>query len=208
MSNSDFFIRPKGEIQIVLHNGGTYDLYTDTFSTDAEVIESKTIPNLIVSNASILMAMRMAPGVAGKVHSSVVGEKSFVDYGLGYLAVGTGSRVVNPSVTSLASEVTRKPFKEWVFIDPITGGVSVKPTNILKLSAQFMNEPHGGSNSPVAITEMGIFGGTNQLDSYNSSVTPIDVEYSGGGIMFNYKAFEAWNKPFGSTLTINWKITF
>ena len=218
MSISDFFIKPAGEIEVFLHNGGTYDIKNNIFSPDAEIIDHVVIPNLIVFNASVLMAARMAPGSApgnvasgGKVYSRVAGENDYIKYGITHLAIGTGSKNVDPSVTSLQSEVYRKKFDSWVFINESDGMVSEnRPTNILKLSTTFQNEPHIGSmdGQTIPIREMGLFGGVNDLSSYGSTSTPINVENTNGGIMFNYKAFDVWNKPYNSKLTINWKITF
>ena len=219
MANIDTYRKPKGDIQIVLHNGGVYDIKSNSFSPDAEIIKEIEIPNLIVSDASILMAMRMAPGktttnlsatpaIQGDVYDPA--NNDFVDFGLTHLALGTGSYAnLNLGINKLDNEICRKPFNAWSFILP-NGNTSSTPTNILKLSTTFTNDTglHQGGN-PAPITEMGLFGGTKDRLSYVSSTNPaIEVNEKDGGIMFNYKTFDVWNKPLNSSLTINWKITF
>jgi hypothetical protein len=211
MPNSDIYIKPIGEIQIILHSEGKYDIETKSFGNSVDIIKVIEIPNLIVSDASVLMAARMAPGAADKVYSSEVGKNDFVQYGLTHLAIGVGSNdIVTPEVNLLKSEVFRKPFDSWAFINPY-GEKSVVPTNILLFSTTFSQEEglHSGTQ-PVAITEMGIFGGLDDLSSYNptNNGVKIPVSEKNGGVMFNYKKFDVWNKPLNSSLTINWKITF
>lgn len=206
MTNQDNFMKPQGYITMVLHNGGSYDIKTNSFSDDANIIDTVEFPNLIVSNASILMASRMAPSITG--HINVPTNTHYYSSGITHLALGVGASsttVVTPSVNKLSNEVCRKKFDQWTFID-VNGNVSSSyPTNVLKFSTTFSNQPHIGSyaGEAVPLTEMGLFGGGISLDGNSTPINDID-----GGTMFNYKVFDVWNKPMGSSLTIMWKITF
>ena len=111
---------------------------------------------------------------------------------------------------SLQNETIRKKITSWAFVDE-NGDISDKETNILKLTTLFnendlSSEENGtlfelaSSNSSKAydrhfIVEMGLFGG-DATDDANT------------GYIFNYKLFPAWNKIEGSSLLINWIITF
>ena len=111
---------------------------------------------------------------------------------------------------SLQNETIRKKITSWAFVDE-NGDISDKETNILKLTTLFnendlSSEENGtlfelaSSDSSKAydrhfIVEMGLFGG-DATDDANT------------GYMFNYKLFPAWNKIEGSSLLINWIITF
>ena len=111
---------------------------------------------------------------------------------------------------SLQNETIRKKITSWAFVDE-NGDISDKETNILKLTTLFnendlSSEENGtlfelaSSDSSKAydrhfIVEMGLFGG-NATDDANT------------GYIFNYKLFPAWNKIEGSSLLINWIITF
>ena len=111
---------------------------------------------------------------------------------------------------SLQNETIRKKITSWAFVDE-NGDISDKETNILKLTTLFnendlSSEENGtlfelaSSDSSKAydrhfIVEMGLFGG-DATDDANT------------GYIFNYKLFPAWNKIEGSSLLINWIITF
>lgn len=176
-SNNDMFKTPEGYIGIVMHKGGTYDVTTDSFSPDTEIIEKAEFPNLIVNKASVLMARRMAPGSAVNVNTGA----NIAD-GLQYLAVGTGvgtGTTQNPEAavltqTVLRTELFRKEFTSWTFVDA-AGNNTNTPTNILKLATTFLEAEAVG-----ALVEMGLFGGdaTATRDS---------------GHMFNYKTFPVNN---------------
>jgi hypothetical protein len=116
--------------------------------------------------------------------------------------------------TTLQNETIRKPFISWAFLNEDGSVVEVtdsNPTgasNILKLTALFdeqdLSSESGGTleneDSATAydrhfITEMGLFGG----DATDDKDT---------GHMFNYKLFASWNKVEGSSLLVNWIITF
>ena len=206
MANQDVFMKPQGHITMVLHNGGHYNIKTNNFSKDADIVKKIEIPNLIVSNASILMASRMAPGLTGYT-SNIPTNAKYYSHGITHLALGVGTSpttVVTPSVSSLSDEICRKTIEQWTFIDA-KGDISpTTPTNILKFSTSFTDEPHIGSyvGKTVPLNEMGLFGGGTSLSG------TVDTNNTNGGIMFNYKVFDVWNKPSNSTLTIIWKITF
>lgn len=172
--NNEMFQKPKGEIGIVMHRGGTYDINTDSLTPDAEIIKSIEFPNLIVNKASILMAQRMAPGSAPDVNTG-----TYIPDGLQFLAVGTGygtGDYMNPEpaslvATTLKTELFRKEFTSWTFVDPVSGNNTTTPTNILKLVTTFLE-----SEAVGPLVEMGLFGG-------DASAT------SNSGHMFNYKTF-------------------
>lgn len=202
----DMFTKPVGSIMMTLHNGGVYDISKNEFSEDTDIVRQEEFPNLIVNNASILMAARMAPGKTNN-HVYDTDNANFLDFGLTHLAIGIGRTTDNKpivptlGVSKLSEEVARVKFTSWTFVDN-KGAVSTSPTNIIKLVAEFGDSIHTG-NTPISIMEMGLFGGGKSLDA-----NPIVVSQPNGGIMFNYKTFAEWNKQSTSTLTVTWKITF
>lgn len=206
-NNLEMYKKPQGKVNMILHDGGKYNNNTGKIE-GGKIITQKTIKNLIVNDASLLMACRMHP------NDSETGE-NFVSNGLQYLAVGVGilqddeqpyNPTNNPVDTtrwdlqnppsenyndaSLKGEIFRKKFTGIDFVDPNSGDVSDYPTNILRLETTFNeNEAIG------PLTEMGIFGGDYSEEN--------NKQY-----MFNYKTFAVWNKPEGSRLTIIWELTF
>lgn len=186
-NNNDIFKTPEGYIGMVLHKGGTYDATTDSFSPDTEIIKKADFPNLIVNKASILMARRMAPGSDVNMNTG-----THIDDGLQYLAVGTGvgtgdtqnPEAANLTQTALRSELFRKEFTSWTFVDA-AGNNTTTPTNILKLATTFLEAEAVG-----ALVEMGLFGGDA-------------TDAAGSGHMFNYKTFPVWNKPNDARLNVS-----
>lgn len=215
-TNLDNYNVPSGSVLMLLHNGGTLNEKCDNI-INGTILARREIKNLIVNDASKLMAMRMAPGnVEGHLNNSgnyipgsTDGEKQ--SSGLKYLAVGTGTltnpdlpydEIENPSTWNLqkppseeittnrlSGELFRKKFTDWKFLDS-TGNLAPSPTNILLLSTTFLEDEAVGP-----IVEMGLFGGDSANDDPNT------------GIMFNYKTFKVWNKE-DCRLSIVWKITF
>ena len=97
--------------------------------------------------------------------------------------------------TRLIHETARKPITTWAFVDPTDNTlISNVPTKVLKLTTLFPDEEIENSDDRY-IVEMGLFGG----DASNDLNT---------GYMFNHKMFAPWNKIEGSSLLINWFITF
>jgi hypothetical protein len=115
-------------------------------------------------------------------------------------------------MTELVHEIYRKQITSWSFLDT-KGNVSDTETNIIKLTTLFTAEEAPGQY----IVEMGLFGGDANVvdyDSINNSVH-IDEYCKDGNVngkkkghLFNYKVFKSWNKIEGSSLLINWIITF
>ena len=136
-----------------------------------------------------------------------------------------GEYLYNPSVFTpadeqktlncLLHETIRKKITSWAFVNG-DGTISDTETNILKLTTLFdehdLSSEEGGTlynltdekGEPISdelkhdrhfIVEMGLFGG-NASDAANS------------GYMFNHRLCAAWNKIEGSSLLINWTITF
>lgn len=217
LKNEEKFKKPHGQISMILHKGGVYDIKTGSIK-NGEIISQKNIDNLIVDKASVLMAARMAPGaITGSTAAALQGD--FLDHGLQYLAIGVGilkdpskpyDKVTNPVDTTnwdlqdpnqelltdikLQGELFRKPFTSWCFVNP-DGSESQTKTNVLKLVTTFVeNEAIG------PLTEMGLFGGDAQ--DWNNG-TGKDT-----GHMFNYKTYSVWNKPSDARLSISWVITF
>ena len=215
--NNDKYKTPEGSLLMILHRGGNLNQdFSDIIN--GQVVARREIKNLIVNDASKLIAMRMAPGnVEGHLDASnnyvpgvTDGERQ--SNGLKYLAVGTGS-LENPDLpydeetnrstwdlqyppteeittSKLAGELFRKKFTDWKFLDS-SGNLAPAPTNILLLSTTFLEMEAVGP-----LVEMGLFGGDAANDDANT------------GIMFNYKTFKVWNKPEDCRLSIVWKITF
>lgn len=217
MTNNEQFKTPAGQVNMVLHKGGTYNEKTGKLEGVEEIVAEKEVKNLIVNTASQLMAYRMAPLQVSETGTDVTTIKNIL--GLQYLAVGVGilkdptkpyDKVTNPVDTTkwdlqnppaekltdfkLYGELFRKPFTSWAFVDS-NDNVSTTPTNILKIVTTFMETEAVGP-----LTEMGLFGG-NANDW-------TDGAGKDSGLMFNFKSFAVWNKPADSRLTITWRLTF
>jgi hypothetical protein len=147
-------------------------------------VEIRYVQNVIVDDASLLMAQLMSglPAVAP---------------GLTVLAMGTGDPgwdLQNPPIATaaqhlLVNEIERKTFDSVTYIDGL-GNPTVTRTNIVDFETQFLETEAVG-----ALVEMGLFGGTGSTGA-------------GGGTMVNYHTFPVWNKSSTSTLTITWRLTF
>lgn len=192
--------KPVGEIKLIAHRGqGIFRPWTDSMEKDprfgtldlsnVEILKSFEDKNLIVNQASVLMAQRMAPGDLGTA-------------GIGYLALGTGvgtgtqaaPQTEDPTLLALRQEVFRKAITSWTYLDATGKAVASPPngTGVIQFTTTFaVNEAN------YAITEMGLFGGTAS-GSANS------------GSLFNFKVFPVWNKTsaLNASLTIIWTITF
>ena len=210
------FHKPSGEIQMVMHKGGTYNPKTGKLEGVKEIVGEKKTKNLIVNTASKIMAIRMAPLQISETEIPISELESYL--GLQYLAVGHGILmdptklydkitnpvntdlwdVMNPPIealtdTTLVGEGFRKPFSSWSFVDE-TDKVSTTPTNILKLVTTFLETE---ANFPI--TEMGIIcSGEDWNDGAGKDT----------GILFNHKNFPIWSKDSSSRLTVTWRLTF
>jgi hypothetical protein len=146
-------------------------------------IECRTMKNVIVDYASLLMAQLMK-------------ETSGIP-GIMVLAVGTGDPgwdLQNPPIataaqTLLVNELDRKTFNRTYYVDAL-GVESLTRTNRVDFETVFNDTEAVG-----ALVEMGLFGGVN-------------ATIPGGGDMINYMTMPVWNKPATATLTITWRLTF
>lgn len=209
MISGEQFKAPVGHIDMILHKGGEYDIKTGTIKNGA-VIAKKEVKNLIVDNASKLMACRMAPD------RDIDNPGLTLNKGLQYLAVGAGELqkpgeayhptdnkprwdLLSPpsemdighNLVKLHGEIYRKQFTSWCYVEDNADITETnKISNVLKLVTTFMEDEAVGP-----LMEMGLFGG----DATNGPNT---------GYLFNYKTFPVWNKPRDARLTITWKLTF
>ncbi|TCP57985.1 hypothetical protein EV586_102433 [Tumebacillus sp. BK434] len=166
------------------------DVTIQMYKADGTVLKKQELRNLIVKQASVLMARRMAPS------ENVANGFQYLALGKG---VGTGNlqepQVENPDLSALRDEVYRKPITTWRYLNS-DGSVSAAPTHILELTTEILEgEGVPQEAESVPFTEMGLFGGdaSGAKDS---------------GFMFNHKVFPVWNKPIDARLRIVWKITF
>lgn len=189
--------KPVGEIKILAHKGdGIFKPWNDQDSrfgvldlSNVEILDSFEDKNLIVQQASVLMAQRMAPGDLGTG-------------GIGYLAVGTGvgtgttsaPQAEDPTLRALRSEVFRKAITSWTYLDASGNPIGTPPNGVgvIQFTTTFL-----ASEANYGLTEMGLFGGA-ATSAANS------------GQMFNMKVFPIWNKTsaLNASLTIVWTITF
>lgn len=228
--NENIFKKPQGHIAVTMFKG-KYDLKTGKI--DGEILKQYDEHNLIVNQASALMAARMAPdssipritsesttdenGTITSTSSHINDTNYPLQYGFQYLALGSGqldnyasdSDKANylykaessvdteymQSLTQLENELIRNKITSWSFMDT-NNDISDTQTNILKLTTLFdENNEEFKALYGKFIVEMGLFGG-NATDERNS------------GHLFNYKLFNSWNLIEGSSLLINWIITF
>jgi len=182
----------RGEVFLTLRDGS------------GEVLEKRAHRNLIVLDASILVARLMKD-------SQEPSKSLFV------LAVGTGDSGWNPlsppaptnTQRALYSELTRKTFSQTQFID--AGGIPTAiPTNVVDFSAIFTE-----SEAVGPLVEMGLLGGNISTNlSVRNPVTPPNGPYSPlvdlttRETMINYLTFPVINKPATSTLEITWRLSF
>ncbi|MDO8640268.1 MAG: hypothetical protein Q7R33_01890 [Nitrosarchaeum sp.] len=147
------------------------------------LVERREMENVIVDNASLLMAELM------KENSGVQGIMT--------LAVGTGDTgwdlqnppIATASQTALFNELERKTFNSTTYIDSM-GVPTITRTNKVMYETVFT-----AAEAVGALVEMGLFGGTG-------ATAPL------GGTMVNFHTFPVWNKSATATLTISWLLTF
>ncbi len=182
----------KGEIFATLRDART-----------GEVIEQRHIQNLIVRDASILVARLLK-------------SSTEPPHGLFVLAVGTGDSgwdLQNPPAAtdtqrSLYSELTRKVFTSTSFVD--AGGAPVAyPTKVVDFTTTFTE-----SEAVGPLCEMGLIGGN--ISSNMATKNPVSPPNGAYGVtkdltqyetLFNYLTFACINKPPMCTLSLTWRIT-
>lgn len=173
-------------------------------STSGEIQEKREHRNIVVKDASILIARLMKDNQ----------EPPFGAFGL---AVGTGDVGWNPlsppaatnTQRALYSEISRKTFANTQFID--AGGMPVGlPTNVVDFTTTFSE-----SEAVGPLCEMGILGGNvstnlavrNPVSPPNGPYNP-SVNLTNFETLVNYLTFPVISKPATSTLTIVWRLTF
>lgn len=166
------------------------------------VLEEREIRNLIVLDASILVAMLLrAP--------------SSRPLGLNMLAVGTGATgaLLSPDAPDnkqrkLNAEIQRKPFASTTFRDALGNAVAY-PTNICDFTTSFAEAEAVGP-----LTEMGLIATLSSNpsvlnpspDTFPARNTTVDVtEYD---ILVNYLPFPCIAKPSTAVLTITWRLSY
>lgn len=179
-------------------------------ANSGDLIEKREHRNLVVKDASILLARLMkdnleAPSLGIPFHGAFC------------LAVGTGDvgwpLLTPPAPTStqraLYSELSRKTFSNTQFIDA-GGAPTAIPTNVVDFQTTFSE-----SEAVGPLMEMGILGGNvstnllvkNPVSPPNGPYNPL-VDLTTKETLVNYLTFPVITKPPTSTLTIVWRLTF
>lgn len=193
----------------------SYSIRGDVFmelrdATSGGIIEKREHRNLVVKDASILIARLMkdnleAPSLGIPFHGAFC------------LAVGTGDvgwPPLNPPAATITqralySELSRKTFSTTQFIDS-GGAPTAIPTNIVDFQTTFSE-----SEAVGPLVEMGIIGGNvstnllvkNPVSPPNGPYNPL-VDLTTKETLVNYLTFPVISKPPTSTLTIVWRLTF
>jgi hypothetical protein len=194
----DMRMELKGEVFMVMRDGAS-----------GKVQEERHIKNLVVRDASILVARLLKDNAETGLHGAFV------------LAVGTGDTGWDPmsppaptdTQRALYSELTRKRFQTTTFVT--SGGLPVSyPTNIVDYTTVFSEAEAVGP-----LVEMALLGGNI---STNMSVrNPVPTPYGPNSSLaydalhnlsmweteLNYLTFPIVNKPATSTLAITWRLT-
>lgn len=177
--------------------------FTLTDSQTGKILDKRNKKNLIVLDASILVARLLA-------------NNTEPPHGLFVLAVGTGDSGWDPmnppaptnTQRALYAEITRKTFETVQFVDPL--GVPVAyPTKTVDYTTTFTE-----SEAVGPLVEMGIIGGNistnmNVKNPYSPPNGPYDptVDLTTYETLFNYNTFAVVNKPPTATFTVTWRIT-
>ncbi len=189
--NVRYYIR--GDVFFELRDGAT-----------GELQETRTLRNLVVLDASILIAR-------------LVKDNQEPPFGAYVLAVGTGDVGWNPmsppaptnTQRALYAEITRKTFADTQYIN--SGGLPVAiPTNVVDFTTTFTE-----SEAVGPLVEMGLIGGNistnlavkNPVSPPNGAYDPT-VDLTTKETQLNYLTFPVINKPATSTLTITWRLSF
>lgn len=188
---------------------GRYYIRGDVFftlrdGTSGDIQEERELRNLVVLDASILIARLMK-------------NPTEPPHGIYALAVGTGDVGWNPlappaatsTQRSLYSELTRKTFANTQFINSVGAPVAY-PTKIVDFTTTFSE-----SEAVGPLDEMGLLGGNistnmairNPVLPPNGAYDPT-VDLTTRDTLVNYLTFPVISKPATSTLTIVWRLTF
>ena len=195
--SEDLRLHVKGEVFMTLRDGQT-----------GEIQEQRHIDNLVVWDASILLARLLKDNVE-------------CPHGAFVLAVGTGDSgwdLQNPPAPTktqrcLYNEIARKRFETTTFVNAAGMPVSY-PTNVVDYTTVFSE-----SEAVGPCCEMSLLGGTisanmsvrNAVPSPwgpNSSI-PYDETHNLAiyETAINYLTFKVLNKPATSTLGITWRLS-
>jgi hypothetical protein len=212
MRKTESFKQPQNENRITIHSrleeSVPYYIRGDVFITLRNSltgeVESHELRNLVVKDASILIARLMANRE----------EPPFSTYCLGVGTGDVGWPLLSPPAPtntqrSLYAEITRKTFSNVQFVD--SGGIpSAIPTNIVDFETTFSE-----SEAVGPLMEMGLLGGNistnlavkNPVLPPNGPYNPL-VDLTTKETMINYLTFPVISKPATSTMTIVWRLTF
>lgn len=169
-----------------------------------EVQEKRELRNLVVLDASILIARLMK-------------DNAEPPRGIFALAVGSGDVGWNPmsppaatnTQRALYAEITRKTFSSTQFIDA-AGLPSAIPTRVVDFTTIFTE-----SEAVGPLVEMGLLGGSISSNlavrnpvsppngPYNATVNLTNFE-----TLLNFLTFPVINKPATSTLELVWRLQF
>ena len=172
-------------------------------AVSGEVLEQREMRNLVVKDASILVARLMKDSVEAP-------------HGAFCLAVGTGDTgwtspppAATDTQRALYAEVSRKTFSSTTFVDS-GGSPTGVPTNVVDFTATFAESEGVG-----ALMEMGIIGGNVNSDlNIRNPVSPANGPYDASvnltsyETLVNYLTFGVVTKPATSVMTITWRLTF
>ena len=194
----DAHLKLKGEVFMVLRDGAS-----------GEVQEKRHIKNLVVKDASVLVARLLKDNAEVGLHGAFV------------LAVGTGNTGWDPmnppaptdTQRALYSELARKRFQTTSFVT--SDGLPVGyPTNIVDYTTVFSE-----SEAVGPLVEMALLGGniSTNMSVRNAVPTPYGPNSSLAydalhnlsmwETELNYLSFAVINKPATSTLGITWRLT-
>lgn len=181
-----------------------FRLYDGPGTDPDRLYEERTLRNLVVLDASILIARLMK-------------DSQEPPKGVYVLAVGTGDvgwdlqspPAATTSQRALYSELTRKTFSQTQFIDS-GGSPTAIPTNVVDFTTIYTE-----SEAVGPLVEMGLIGGNidtnlavqNPVSPPNGTYDPL-VDLTAFETLINYLTFPVVNKPATSTLEIVWRLTF
>ncbi len=181
------------------------EVFIKVFEASSGIVQVKRhIPNLIVKDASILIARLMK-------------DNQEPPKGIFVLAVGTGDTGWNPlappaptdTQRALYSELTRKTFSQTQFID--SGGLPTAiPTKVVDFTTIYTE-----SEAVGPLVEMGLIGGNistnlavrNPVTPPNGPYNPL-VDLTTKETLINYLTFAIISKPATSQMEITWRLTF
>jgi hypothetical protein len=193
VNQEDFGYYIRGDVFFTLRDGQT-----------GEIQEERALRNLVVLDASILIARLMK-------------DPAEPPHGIYALAVGTGDVGWNPMAPpaptatqrSLYSELARKTFANTQFIDG-AGVPTAIPTKVVDFTTTFAE-----SEAVGPLVEMGLLGGniSTNMAVKNPVLPPngpynVSVDLTLYDTEVNYLTFAVINKPPTSTLTIVWRLSF